>query len=181
MQVWMPFSIRHCGMPVKVVCLVQTISSMYIFVYIFSTTHKQRFRISWSFQGEKDLKCPYEVVSVQSTGLIPLTHSKKLRDQKFLALSNRGISKKLVKSRPLVLASLGRGELVDCVHQVRPLVPRRQLCQQVRHPLCGLLVPGVGEVAHLPVVRQLLLAVLPTVAAHPTAVKSVEVLDLCWF
>jgi len=141
---------------------------MYIFVYIFSTTHKQRFRISWSFQAEKDLKCPYEVVSVQSTGLIPLTHSKKLRDQKFLALSNRGISKKLVKSRPLVLASLGRGELVDCVHQVRPLVPRRQLRQQVRHPLCGLLVPGVGEVAHLPVVRQLLLAVLPTVAAHPT-------------
>ena len=98
-----------------------------------------------------------------------LTHSKRLRRKKFLALSNWGISKKLIKSWPLLLASLRCGELVDRVHQVRPLVPWGELCQQVRHPLRRLLVPNVGVAHLLPVVGHLLLAVLPTVTTHPAA------------
>ena len=150
----------------SVSCLFGTNNQLYVHICIYVLYHTQtKIKNLLDSPRWKRFECPNEV---GWTGLIPLIHSKRLRQKKFLALSNRGISKKLIKSWPLVLASLGRGELVDGVHQVGPLVPRGELRQQVRHPL-RLLRVVVAHHLPLVVVRQLLLAVFTTVTAHTTA------------
>ena len=76
MQVWMPFSIRHCGMPVKVVCF-STNNQLYVHncKNAFYHTHKKDFESLGVSKVKMDLSVQMKMdgqllhsVSSQSSG-----------------------------------------------------------------------------------------------------------------